>query len=345
MHDRPVRHPTIKDVALVAGVSPSTVGRVIGGYGYTSAESQQRVLAAMRQLGYEPNAVARSLKSKRTRTIGYLLPRVTNPFFAQIAEGLQDVASAHGYSVILCSTDMKMERTSEFGRVLLEHRVDGIVLSLPGDDSVFKLAASFTDRGLPVVVCHGSRRIHGVDRVISDHMHGGYLAAKHLINMGHERIGVLAVKGSTTSSLILDGCRKALKDAGVDFPAQLTVEIASFSEDAGCSGARVLLMRGCDPTAIIASNDLIALGALGVLEEAGLNVPADMSVIGFDNTFAAHTRPRLTTIGISTYQAGLIAAQLLLDRIEDNYRGEAREVVLPVELVVRGSVAPPRRGS
>ncbi|NPV52445.1 MAG: LacI family DNA-binding transcriptional regulator [Firmicutes bacterium] len=332
-----IKNPTIKDVAAIAGVSPSTVGRVIGEYGSTSAKARERVAKAIKQLGYKPNAIARSLKSRRTRTLGYLLPIITNPFHAQIAKGIQDVANAHGYNVILCSTGMNAQRTSELGRVLLENRVDGIVLSLPGDDSVFGLVEAFRDSGIPIVVCHGSRRIAGVDKVMCDDARGGYLAAKHLVDFGHRRIGIIAIKDSTTSSLRLDGCRKALGEVGIDLSPELVMEVPDFSQEAGYTGTKLLLMRCEQPTAIIAFNDLMALGAMDALAEENLGVPGNVSVVGFDNTFAAVMRPRLTTVALPMYQAGQIAAQLLFERINGRYRGEPREVSLPEELILGGS--------
>ncbi|NPV52572.1 MAG: substrate-binding domain-containing protein [Firmicutes bacterium] len=219
-------------------------------------------------------------------------------------------------------------------------RVDGIVLSLPGDDSVFELVEVFKDRGIPIVNCQGSRKIQGVDRVICDDARGGYLAAKHLADFGHRRIGIIAVKGSTTSAIRLDGCRGALDEAGIDLPPQLVVEAPDFSEKAGYTGTKLLLMRGERPTAIIASNDLMALGVLDALGEENLGIPGDVSVVGFDNTFATVTRPRLTTVGLPMYMAGQITAQLLLERIDGRYHGEPREVSLPEELIQRGSTAP-----
>lgn len=332
-----VNNPTIKDVAALAGVSAATVGRVIGNYGYVGAESRDKVLKAIKQLGFKPNAVARSLKSKRTKTWGYLLPTITNLFYAQIAKGLQDVANSHGYNVIICNTDINQRRTTEYGLMLLENRVDGIIISLPADESVYKLVESCRLSGIPVVVCHGARSIPDVDRVMCDDFKGGYLAAKHLIDMGHRRIGMISVKGSTTSKLRLDGFRQAFQEAGVELIPDLIIETADFSENAGYTGTKLLLMREQLPTAIIAANDIMAMGVVDAIDEANLLVPKDISVVGFDNTFAAFMRPRLTTVSLPMYQVGQIGAQLLLERVEKRYHGEQRVITLPEELVVRGS--------
>ncbi len=334
-----VKNPTIKDVAALAGVSPATVGRVIGDYGYVGTESREKVLAAIKQLGFKPNAVARNLKSRRTKTWGYLLPTVTNLFYAQIAKGLQDVASSHGYNVILCSTDVNPQRTAEYGRMLLENRVDGVVISLPADESVSQLVKACSRSGVPVLFCHGTRSIPDVDQVICDDLKGGYLAARHLLDLGHQRIAMIAVKGSTTSNLRLEGFRQACLETGTELKAELITEAADYSENAGYTGTKLLLMREEPPTAIIAANDIMAMGVMDAIDQAGLKVPADLSVIGFDNTFAAFMRPRLTTVSLPMYQVGNIGAQLLLERIENLYRGEKRLITLPEELVVRGSTA------
>lgn len=334
-----LKNPTIKDVAVLAGVSQATVGRVIGEYGYVSAESREKVLTAVKKLGYKPNAVARSLKSNKTKTWGFLLPTITNLFFAQIAKGIQDIATIHGYNLILCCTDMDPKRTVEYGQMLLENRVDGLILSLPTHQGVYDLVESFRSRGIPVVICHGARSIVDVDRVFCDDLKGGYLAAKHLLDLGHQRIGVLTVKDSTTSSLRLEGCRQAFSEVGNGIATEYFIDVSDFSEGSGYTGAKIMLMREERPTAIIASNDIMAMGVMDAIDEAQLDMPGDISVIGFDNTFAAYMRPKLTTISLPAYQVGHIGAQLILERIDKHYNGEPRMVSLAEELVVRGSTA------
>lgn len=331
-------NPTIKDVANVAGVSPATVGRMTGEYGYVGPETREKITAAIQQIGFKPNAIARSLKSKKTKTIGYLLPNITNLFYARITKGLQEVANAHGYNVILCNTDANAKLTSNLGRMLLENRVDGIVLSLPADASVANIVEDFKAKHIPIVVCHGASSILHVDRVMCDEVKGGFLAAKYLIDLGHRKMAIITVKNSTTSSLRLDGCRQAITKSDNDIVLDV-IQGVNFSENDGYNGTKLLLLRDEKPTAIIASNDLMALGVLDAAYEAGMDVPNDISIIGFDNTFSLFTRPRMTTVSLPMHQAGQMAAQLLLERIEGRFKGQPRKMVLPEELVARGSTS------
>ena len=329
--------PTIKDVAAAAGVSTSTVGRVLGGYGYASPETRRRVMKAAKQLGYRPNAIARSLKTKQSRIIGFFLSSITNLFHARIAEGLQEVASSYGYNVVICCTGLNANRASAFGQMLLESQAAGVVFSVPGDEAVIRVAQSLLDNDIPVVTCHGSIRIPSQDRIVCDDFQGGYLAAKHLVELGHQRIGIIGVKDSGTSARRIQGAASFLKEHGI-VPSRVSiVEVVSYSTESGYTGVKLLSARDEKPSAIIAANDLMALGVLECLEEMELRVPEDVSVIGFDDSFAEMTRPRLTTVALPMYEAGQVAAQLLLERIEGKDVGEERFITLPERLVVRES--------
>ena len=338
------RNITIKDVALRAGVSPSTVGRAIGGYGYVSQKTRQRVLKAVEEINYHPHGIARSLKTGKSCTIGYLMPSITNPFFSHIARGIQDITSSYKYNVILCDTGRDPEKIRSFGKMLIESRVEGVIHSLPGGEETKNLVDLLRECGIPVVVASGSTRLQYVDRVLSDRIQGSFEATRHLLELGHTNIGVIAVKNSTTSSLRLKGYRRALEKKGLTMDDSLISEGLDYSEESGYTQMKMLLMRTKRPTAVLAFNDLMAVGALQAAEEEGLSIPQDSSLIGFDDTFATLTRPQLTSIALPMYGIGKVSAQVLFDRILKHDKGKPKEIILAERLIVRKSTAPPSKG-
>jgi len=335
---------TIRDVAARAGVSPSTVGRAIGGYGYVSEKVRQKVLKVVKEINYYPHAIARSLKTGKSCVIGYLVPSIVNPFFSHIARGIQDITSMHNYNLVLCNTGHDSNKTRSFVKMLLESRVGGVIHSLPSGDETKHLVDSLYERGVPVVVASGSGRLKYIDRVLSNRLQGAMEAAKYLLELGHVDIGVIAVKNSTTSSLRLEGYRRALKEKGLPINNSLISEGLSYSdsEGNGYTQMKMLLTRLKRPTAVLAFNDLMAVGALQAAEEGGFLIPQDLSLIGFDDTFATLTRPQLTSVALPMYEIGKVATQILFDRILKHNEGKPKEIILAEKLVVRKSTAPPK---
>jgi len=336
------RNTTIRDVALRAGVSPSTVGRVMGGYGYASENTRQKVLRIAKEINYHPHAIARSLKTGKSRTIGYLVPSITNPFFSHIARGIQDITSIYSRNLILCNTGHDSNKTRSFVKMLIENRVEGVIHSLPGGDETKHLVDSLHQRGIPVVVASGSGRLEYVDRVLSDRVQGALESTKYLLELGHVDIGVIAVKNSTTSRLRLEGYRCALEEKGLRIDDSLISEGSGYSEESGYTQMKTLLARSKRPTAVLVFNDLMAVGALRAAEEEGLLIPQDLSVIGFDDTFATLTRPQLTSVALPMYEIGKVAAQIFFDRVLKDDQEKPRKIVLSEKLIVRKSTAPPK---
>lgn len=336
------RNTTIRDVALRAGVSPSTVGRVMGGYGYASENTKKKVLKIAKQMNYHSHIVARSLKTGKNRMIGYLVPSITNLFFSHITRGIQDVTSTYNYSLILCNTDRDSDRTRSFVRTLIESRVGGVIHSLPGGDETEHLVDLLRQHEIPVVVASGSGRLKYIDRVLSDRIQGARQATKHLIDLGHVDIGVIAVKNSTTSSLRLQGYRLALEEKGLEMNKSLVSEGSGYSEESGYTQMKMLLTRSRPPTAVLAFNDVMAVGALRAAEEEGLLVPQNLSVIGFDDTLASLTRPQLTSVALPMYEMGKVAAHILFDRLLKHSTDKPKEIILSEKLMVRDSTGPPR---
>ncbi len=328
---------TIRDVARAAGVSAATVSRVLNGSGHPVREdTRRRVLEAVRRLDYYPNRLARSLLRRETAVVGLLVPDVSNPYYAAILRGIEDVAHQHGLAVILCNTDRDPAKQRQYLRTLLEHRVDGVVVAggtLTTED------VRMVDRRVPVVAV--GRHPAPVPCVRVDNVQAAYTACRHLLELGHLRIGCLAgPPTSLTARDRVEGYLRALREAGVELQ-EGWVAWSEFTAQGGYQAARQLFAR-CTPTALVASNDQMALGALRALWEAGRRVPGDVSVVGFDDTPAAAVAvPALTTVAIPTYEMGRRTLELLL-AVRSGRR--ASTLVLPTELRVRESTAPAAGG-
>lgn len=331
---------TIKDVARRAGVSTMTVSRVINSSGYISQGTRERVERAIAELDYLPNALARSLRHRQTKTIALVLADISNPFFIAVARGAEEVASALGFSVLFCNTGESPAAESDYLAVLLQKQVDGVLLvPTSGDD---KGVARLQERGVPTVLI--DRRVGGApaDLVRGDSERGAYQLVRHLVGLGHTRIALIT--GHLDVSTAADraaGYRRALADAGL--PADPRLLLADdFSLAAGERSTRQLLALHPRPTAIFGGNNLIAFGAFRALREAGLRVPADVSLVTFDDLPEAWLMsPFLTTVNQPAYAIGRCAAELLLERLDGRGGPAAREIILPTELVVRRSSAPP----
>jgi len=330
---------TIKDVALRAGVSTSTAGRAVGNYGYVSDETKRKILKAMKEIGYHPNAIARSLKTRRTQTIAYLVPSITNPFFSEIASSIEDLASAHQYNLILCNAGTKADKLGKITTMLLENRIAGVIHSLPSTDALYNLVEIFQNRHIPIVAASGSRRFPRVDTVMADDVQGARDATRFLIELNHSHIALLAVQSSTTSKLRIEGYRQALQETGCKLHEHYIVKGSDFSEDSGYTLMKVLLGRSNLPTAVIACNDVMAVGAIRAIKEEGLSIPEDISLVGFDDTVARLTQPRLTSVALLMGEIGKVAMRILLDRIEGKDRGTPKKVLLGEKLIMRDSTA------
>ena len=330
---------TIKDVAALAGVSYATVSHVIKKTRPVSEKVRTEVEAAIRQLNYVPSAVARSLKHQSTCTIGLLVSNSTNPFFSELARGIEDTCYRAGYSVILCNSDDHPERQQTYLRVLLEKCIDGLIICSAGDD--LGLAEQVRDAQVPMIIV--DRAVKGVtaDLVQVDHVKGGYLATRHLLELKHKSIGCIAGPPTTTVSVDrLNGYRKALAEAGAPFRSEWAV-MGDFTAEGGYKAARKLLKR-TELTAVFACNDLMGIGLLRFAAEHGIRVPSQLSVIGFDGIeLSRYVYPALTTVGQSIHRLGEVAASALLERIRRGGEGRVRRILISPELWVRESTLAP----
>ena len=329
---------TIREVAESAGVSYATVSHVINNTRHVSPETRQRVLAAMEALNYHPNALARSLRQGKTNTLGLVLPDSANPFFAEISRSIEDEAFKKGYSVFLCNTELDTERELFYVDVLSKKQVDGIIFVAAGDqaDSLDYLR----QRNMPVVMIDRDLPNVEVDAVLTDHRLGGYLATRHLLELGHTRIACIAGPSSITPSAErITGYRNALAEAGLAAQENLILR-GDYHAQSGMEMTHTILKMDPRPSAIFAMNDLMALGALRAAAEEGCSVPGDLAVVGYDDLELAHfTNPPLTTIAQPKKEIGAQAISLLVDRMSSRDRSP-RRIVLPPELIVRRSTQP-----
>jgi len=339
------RRPTQEDVAREAGVSRATVSYVINnrtdGNVRISEETRCRVLEAIEELGYRPNVLARSLRQGQTHTIGMIVPDNTNPFFAEVARGVEDTSFAQGYSVILCNSDGDLDKELLYTNVLAEKRVDGILFVAAGMST--EHICALQERRMPVVVVDRDIPDVAVDSVMTANERGGWLATRHLIELGHRHIGCIAGPSDVTPSAErVTGYRQALRETGILVDEALIVK-GDFQYESGYQAARQLLSMEDPPTAIFACNDLMAIGTVSAAVRLGRQVPADLSVVGFDDVpLASFANPALTTIVQPKYEIGVVAATMLLERMQDPDRPPHRKM-LDTELVVRQSTAPARK--
>jgi LacI family transcriptional regulator len=328
---------TIRDVARRASVSTTTVSHVINRTRKVDAITAARVEAAIADLGYRPNALARSMRRGRTHTVGIILPDIANPFFGDLGRWLEDALFEAGYSAIMCNSDGDQRKEARYLDVLLSKKVDGLLLiaaSQPSDQLRHLL-----DIGPPLIVVDRELDDLPVSQVMVANHHGGYLAAQHLLGLGHRDVGVIAGPGGLgTSARRLDGFRAALDEADVAIEAD-RVERGDFRAAGGRIAMERLLELRPRPSAVFAENDLMALGALAAAHATGLDIPGDLSVVGFDGiAFGADVTPALTTVTQPTAGIAGTAVELLLGQLHDG-RATPRQVELSVSLTVRGTTA------
>jgi LacI family transcriptional regulator len=327
--------PTIREVALLAGVSTATVSHVINNTRYVSPEVRQRVQDAMQALNYRPNVLARSLRRGETNTLGLILPDSANPFFAEIGRAIEAVAFQHGYNVILGNSENELSKEQVYVDVLLNKQVDGLIFVAAGDHS--PSLEELVRRGVPVVVVDRHLRGLDVDTVLTDNLQGGLTATRHLLELGHRRIACITGPSNLTPSAErVIGYRQALQEGSLAIDESL-IRRGDFHPHSGYLAACELLQGENPPTAFFICNDLMAIGALRALAEANLRVPQDCSVIGFDDIeLASYLTPPLTTIRQNKMAMAEAAVTLLLERMIDPSR-PARRHLLPTVLVQRQS--------
>ena len=331
-----MRQPTIKDVAARAGVSKSLVSRVMQGAATVSEARRRAVLEAAAELGYRPNAAARSLVRQRSHAVGVLVSDLHNPFFAEVLDGIHGPASRAGFRVLVVTGNRDPAAEARALQGLLELRADGVILVSPRLPASTIAAAA---RSVPTVAVARRVTASALDNVTSDDARGAQLAVDHLVGLGHRRIALVDGGDGAGAEDRRRGYEAAMAAHGL--AAEIRVAAGDFTEEGGARGIEALLAERPGPTAVCAANDLAALGALDALEARGLAVPRDVSLVGYDNTALAALRHiDLTTVDQPRRAMGEAAAAALLDRL-DGVHLRGRHVVLEPTLVVRGTTRSP----
>lgn len=338
---------TLSDIAATTGVATMTVSRVVNGTGYVSEETREKVMTAVKEMSYRRNGLARNLKRQRTDTVGLVLGDISNPYSSELANAVRESLSFRGYNLFICISEQSAKEDITAFESLVDHNVDGIIVATrsnrEGDERLTVIAHS----NVPMVVVGRDFHHDAVDSISADNLTGGFEATQHLIDLGHQRIAFIGAAYENRKSLKrLQGYLMALEQHGIEFDERLITgrkesasDVPGYStETIGYEGMKRLLSLPKPPTAVFARNDFTALGAMTAVKEAGLSIPQDIAVVGFDDTpLAVHTSPALTTVRQPMRQQGQLAAEMLVRRIVDDTAKEREDVVLDCELIVRES--------
>ena len=329
---------TMKDIAKLAGVSTSTVSHVINKSRYVSEEISLRVNNAAKELNYyAPSALARSLKINRTQTIGMLVTTSTNPFFGEVVKGVERSCYQKGYNLILCNTEGDNERMKASIDTLLQRRVDGLLLmcsTLEGE----KIDVFDRYPDIPVVVMDWGPMLFASDKIQDNSLRGGYMAVKHLVESGHQNIGcITGPLAKHQAQMRYEGYKRAMLEAELEFNANWIVE-SDFECEGGYQAFKKMVERGPLPSSIFVSNDMMAMGVINAANELGIQIPEQLSIIGYDDIhIAKFMSPSLTTIHQPKYRLGQAAVETLLRKLDEK-SDEAQVVQLEPTLVERNSV-------
>ena len=336
-----MRRVTINDVAKACKVAPSTVSNALAGKAYVKSATRRRILATVERLGYRASTIARALRTQRSFSVGVVLADITNPTFPEIVRGIEDALRESGCTLLLCNTDGDVKRQAHYMHALADRNVDGLILVSQHLDTpeIDPLLGSSP----PTVLIHRRHRRRSFDYVGLDNVRGIDLALEHLTALGHRRIAFIRGPQESTAVAERYGAFSAFVAAGrTDDDACLVVQ-GDYTRQGGFAAGQALFDLPHPPTAILAANDVAALGVMEAARKRRLNVPRDVSIVGFDDIFVSGLNSiSLTTVSQPMHEIGAAAAQLLLKRITDGkhpYR--TKKIVFAPELVVRGTTAPP----
>ncbi|RAV04549.1 catabolite control protein A [Paenibacillus sp. YN15] len=329
---------TIYDVAREAGVSMATVSRVVNNNPNVKPQTRKKVFEAIERLGYRPNAVARGLASKKTTTVGVVIPDISNAIFAEVARGIEDIANMYHYNIILCNADKRKEKEIRVINTLLEKQVDGLLFM--GGVVTDEHLQAFQTATVPIVLCGTTVEGNTMAAVDIDHEQAAHDAVKLLLDKGHLRIGMISgtLQDPNNGFSRYNGYKHALEEAGVAFDESL-VRIGNYRYESGIEAMKYFLNLPERPTAIFSATDEMAIGAIHAAQDAGLSIPGDISVISVDNSrMASMVRPLLTTVAQPMYDIGAVSMRLLT-KLMNKENVEKGKVTLMHEVIQRQSVA------
>ncbi len=328
---------TIKDIAKKANVSYATVSRALNNKKGVRGETGRKIREIAGELNYRPNAIARGLVKKQTHSFGLIIPDITNPFFPEVARGIEDGAREAGYSIFLCNTNWEKNREIHYINLLAEKRVDGIIIA-PISNKVEFLEKTLNSK-IPVVYVSNAPHDTQNSYVVIDNIRGGFLATRHLIELGYNSIGFI---GASNDSLTIDerlkGYKLAFKKYGMEVD-ESNIKLGDFKRETGYNLIKRMIEMSNYPRAVFAENDLLALGVIQGVKESGLSVPGDVAVVGFDDIpFASFPEVQLTTICQPKYEMGKKAVEIILETIEEGSgKWVCRKIILEPELIIRKS--------
>lgn len=341
------KQTTLSDIAEAVGVATMTVSRVVSGDGYVSEETREKVLKAVKELNYRRNGLARSLKRQFTETVGLVLGDISNPYSTELARAVRETLLEQGFNLFICISESGAKEDVIAFESLANHSVDGIIVATRSNEVGDRYLSDLVETNVPVVAIGRDLTHKNIDFVSPDNLKGGFDATQHLIDLGHKRIAFIGSNLQSGSNLKrLQGYLKALKKHKISVDERLITgrsegisDIAGYStEEIGFEGMKRLLSLPDPPTAVFARNDFTAIGAMRAISEAGLKIPNDIAIVGFDDIpLAARMSPSLTTVRQPMRAEGQIAAAMLLERITGKTNISRRERILDCELIVRES--------
>jgi LacI family transcriptional regulator len=329
---------TIYDVAREAGVSMATVSRVVNNNPNVKPQTRKKVFEAIERLGYRPNAVARGLASKKTTTVGVVIPDISNAIFAEVARGIEDIANMYRYNIILCNADKKKEKEISVINTLLEKQVDGLLFM--GGTVTKEHIEAFKSSSVPIVLCATTDDNNAIPAVDINHEKAAYDAVQLLIQQGHRNIGMISgtLQDPANGFARFQGYKKALEEANIPVLDE-HIRVGNYRYESGIEAMKYFISLADKPTAIFAATDEMAIGAIHTIQDANLKVPEDISVISVDNSrMASMVRPLLTTVAQPMYDIGAVSMRLLT-KLMNKENVELTKIVLPHELIIRKSVA------
>lgn len=328
---------TIYDVAREAGVSMATVSRVVNNNPNVKPQTRKKVFEAIERLGYRPNAVARGLASKKTTTVGVVIPDISNAIFADVARGIEDIANMYHYNIILCNADKKKEKEIRVVNTLLEKQVDGLLFM--GGTVTEEHIQAFKTASVPVVLCATTDENQQFPSVDIDHEQAAYDAVQALLKEGHKDVAMICgnLNDPSNGYARYQGYLRALKEQGIEMKDEY-VRAGNYRYESGMEVMEYFLQLTRRPTAVFAATDEMAIGAIHKIQDHGLRVPDDISIISVDNTrMASMVRPQLAAVAQPMYDIGAVAMRLLT-KLMKNESVENSKVILPHELVRRSSL-------
>ncbi|MCY6355166.1 LacI family DNA-binding transcriptional regulator [Clostridium sp. ZS2-4] len=331
---------TINDIAKAAGVSPATISRVLNNSGYVKEETRQKILSVIKELNYTPSAIARSLSTSKTNTIGVIVPDVNNPFFGEVIKGISEIADMHDLNIILCDTDESLDKELKAIKLLKEQRIQGILITPTSVEEDFnsEYLSTLENLGIPIVLVDGHVKYSTFSGVFVDNIKGAFEATEALIKAGHRKIGIIT--GRMNSKPAKDrfiGYKKALAINNIPLDERYIFN-GEYRLDSAYNAAKQLLMMEDRPTAVFICSNMMTLGCIKALMEQNMKIPEDMAIVAFDNIEVLNiVGINISSVNGPTIEMGKIGMRMLIDILNNKEKRAINRVTLIPELVLKGS--------